>query len=85
MIVSVVMAAPTTPVAYADGNAKCEVSAFRPDWSKITKCCLDNTGGSNFDRDDNELQCTLPLGKLPMFVKCVKGLGYASTIDCDVN
>ncbi|KAG0371956.1 hypothetical protein BGX24_000946, partial [Mortierella sp. AD032] len=85
LIASVVMAAAITPDAAADGNVKCEVGAFRPNWGKITECCLNNMGGSNFDKKDNEAQCTLPLGKIPAYVTCVKGLGYASSIECDFN
>jgi hypothetical protein len=64
-----------------DGNAKCEVQGFKINYSKVTDCCLKNVGGSNFK--DSTVYCTLPIGKEGYFRKCVKDLGYATSVDCE--
>lgn len=84
-LVSVAMAAPApTPAPDTfDGNSKCEISAFRPSWTEITECCLQNMGGSDFDKKKNHLKCRLPIGNEGPMRKCVKDLGYASVVECD--
>ncbi|CAM0141663.1 unnamed protein product [Umbelopsis sp. WA50703] len=64
-----------------DGNAKCDVQGFKISFSKVTECCLKNVGGSYFH--DNTLTCTLPISKEGPFRKCVKDLGFATSVDCD--
>ncbi|KAK3806542.1 MAG: hypothetical protein JOS17DRAFT_822869 [Linnemannia elongata] len=64
VLASVAMAAPAASTAAAfDGNSKCEISAFRPSWTKLNECCLKNMGGSDFDKQKNHLNCRLPIGK----------------------
>ena len=65
----------------SDGNSICEVQGFKVSFSKISECCLNNTGGSNFE--NNTLYCTLPISKEGSFRKCVKSLGYATSVECD--
>ncbi|KAI8577140.1 hypothetical protein K450DRAFT_253801 [Umbelopsis ramanniana AG] len=50
----------TLALAY-DGNSICEVQGFKISFSKVSDCCLKNTGGSNFK--NNTLYCTLPVSK----------------------
>jgi hypothetical protein len=69
-------------LAYAfDGNSICEVQGFKISFSKVSECCLKNTGGSNFE--NNTLYCTLPVSKEGPFRKCVKDLGYATSVECN--
>ncbi|KAG0329243.1 hypothetical protein BG000_000141 [Podila horticola] len=89
-LASLAMAAPAaapvaapTPDASFDGNSKCEISAFRPSWTKISECCLKNMGGSDFDKEKNHLKCRLPIGNEGLMRKCVKDLGFASVVECD--
>ncbi|KAI1297791.1 hypothetical protein EDD11_006924 [Mortierella claussenii] len=87
MKVTIIFAA-LLPLAMAaagnyDGNSKCQVSGFKPSFSKIEKCCLDLMGGSNFDKDHRRLGCTLPIKNEGPFRKCVKDLGYATVVDCE--
>ncbi|KAI9283745.1 hypothetical protein BC943DRAFT_99359 [Umbelopsis sp. AD052] len=70
----------TLALAY-DGNSKCEVQGFKISFSKVSDCCLKNTGGSNFE--NSTLYCTLPIKKEGRFRKCVKDLGFATSVDCD--
>ncbi|KAG0205299.1 hypothetical protein BGX28_003053 [Mortierella sp. GBA30] len=65
-----------------DGNSKCDVSAFKPDWSKINNCCLKNMGGSDESKLPKRLHCVLPINKEGRFRKCVKDLGYSSVVEC---
>ncbi|KAF9313584.1 hypothetical protein BGZ91_006256 [Linnemannia elongata] len=85
VLASVAMAAPAAPHAddTFDGNAKCEISAFRPSWSKINDCCLNNMGGSDFDQEKNHLNCRLPINNEGFLRKCVKDLGFAAAVECD--
>ncbi|ORX80803.1 hypothetical protein K493DRAFT_320813 [Basidiobolus meristosporus CBS 931.73] len=64
-----------------DVNSKCEVTGFKISFGKIKECCLNNMGGSDFK--GKYLICTLPTGKEGYFRRCVKRLGYATTIDCE--
>ncbi|KAG0022065.1 hypothetical protein BGZ81_008689 [Podila clonocystis] len=84
-LASLALAAPAAPVhdAAFDGNSKCEISAFRPSWTKINECCLKNMGGSDFDKEKNHLNCRLPIGNEGLMRKCVKDLGFASVVECD--
>ncbi|KAF9312916.1 hypothetical protein BG003_005803 [Podila horticola] len=66
-----------------DGNSKCSISGFRPSFTKIKECCLKNKGGSDFDRKKNALKCKLPISHEGPMRKCVKGLGFATVVDCD--
>ncbi|KAF9210885.1 hypothetical protein CPC16_011458 [Podila verticillata] len=66
-----------------DGNSKCVISGFRPAWSKINECCLQNMGGSEFDPIKNNLRCTLPIGREGPMRRCVRSLGFATVVDCD--
>ncbi|KAF9572153.1 hypothetical protein EC968_010239, partial [Mortierella alpina] len=76
-LLSVVAAAPSN----SDGNTKCNVQGFKPNYSKIGDCCLSNMGGS--DRSTpNALACTLPGNREGSFRTCVKELGYATSVDC---
>ncbi|KAF9372642.1 hypothetical protein CPB97_001106 [Podila verticillata] len=70
------------PSAKFDGNSKCVISGFRPVWSKINECCLKNMGGSEFDKKDNSLKCTLPIGREGFMRRCVMDLHYATVVDC---
>ncbi|KAF9915875.1 hypothetical protein BX616_005166 [Lobosporangium transversale] len=69
-----------SPALADDVNSECVVHAFKPSWSAIKECCLSNMGGSDFRR--NKLFCKLPTGNEGYFRRCVKKLGYASTVDC---
>lgn len=64
-----------------DGNAKCDVMGFKISFSQVTDCCLKKMGGSYFH--DDTLTCTLPIKKEGPFRKCVKDLGFATSVDCD--
>ncbi|KAJ2963239.1 hypothetical protein NQZ79_g1736 [Umbelopsis isabellina] len=64
-----------------DGNSKCDVKGFKISFSKVNECCLKKTGGSYFH--DDTLTCTLPIKKEGPFRKCVKDLGFATSVDCD--
>ncbi|KAK9761036.1 hypothetical protein K7432_014379 [Basidiobolus ranarum] len=64
-----------------DVNSVCVVAGFKVNYSKITECCLQNFGGSSFK--GNRVICTLPIGKKGYFRRCVKRLGYATSIEYD--
>ncbi|KAF9210887.1 hypothetical protein BGZ59_008802 [Podila verticillata] len=66
-----------------DGDSKCSISGFKPSFSKINECCLKNMGGSHFDKKKNALKCRLPIGREGPMRKCVKGLGFATVVNCD--
>ncbi|KAF9938393.1 hypothetical protein BGZ75_006226 [Mortierella antarctica] len=76
-LLSVVAAAPSN----SDGNTKCNVQGFKPNYSKIGDCCLSNMGGSDTSAP-NGLDCTLPGNREGSFRSCVKKLGYATSVDC---
>ncbi|KAF9367743.1 hypothetical protein CPB97_005366, partial [Podila verticillata] len=76
--------APVTDAhAKFDGNSKCSISGFKPSFSKINECCLKNMGGSDFDKKKNALKCRLPIGREGPMRKCIKGLGYATVVNCE--
>ncbi|KAG0352304.1 hypothetical protein BG005_008252 [Podila minutissima] len=81
-LASLAIAAPA-PDADFDGNSKCTISAFKPSWSKLNECCLQNMGGSDFDKEKRRINCRLPIGNEGSMRKCVKDLGFASVVDCD--
>ncbi|KAK9766850.1 hypothetical protein K7432_003746 [Basidiobolus ranarum] len=64
-----------------DVNSVCSVYGFKVSFSKIKECCLQNMGGSNFQ--GNHLICTLPTVNEGLFRRCVKKLGYATSVDCE--
>lgn len=64
-----------------NGNAKCDVKGYRINFGRVKDCCLRTNGGSWFHHDT--LTCTLPIKKEGPFRKCVKNLGYATSVDCD--
>lgn len=66
-----------------DGNSKCRASVFKTGFAKLNKCCLENTGGSDFDAKARVLKCTLPISKEGLFRKCCKDTGMATSVDCD--
>ncbi|KAG0205300.1 hypothetical protein BGX28_003054 [Mortierella sp. GBA30] len=76
------MAAPVTDNGF-DGLSKCDVSAFKPNWSKVRECCLKNMGGSDDGNVPKSLHCTLNIEMEGPFRKCVKDLGYASVVECE--
>ncbi|KAF9949569.1 hypothetical protein BGZ72_008673 [Mortierella alpina] len=64
-----------------DGNSKCTASVFRTGFAKLNECCLQNTGGSDFDGKKRVLKCTLPIAKEGLFRKCCKDTGMATSVD----
>ncbi|KAF9294576.1 hypothetical protein BGZ74_011202, partial [Mortierella antarctica] len=41
--------------------SKCTISAFKPSWSKIAKCCHKYKGDSDFDKKKKYFKCKLPI------------------------
>ncbi|ORX80802.1 hypothetical protein K493DRAFT_320812 [Basidiobolus meristosporus CBS 931.73] len=64
-----------------DVNSTCEVVGFKVDFNEVMECCLKHSGGSNSLED--RLICTLPTLREGFFRRCVKRLGYATTVECE--
>ncbi|KAG0320713.1 hypothetical protein BGZ99_004357 [Dissophora globulifera] len=92
LFLTVVTAAPATPAAPCDGDscdnsgdAQCKVHGFKPDWGRISECCLSNMGGSEFDARARVLECSLPIGDVGFFWQCVQELHFATTVECEFD
>ncbi|KAF9337480.1 hypothetical protein BG006_004507 [Podila minutissima] len=62
--------------------SKCTISAFKPSWSKIAKCCHKYKGDSDFDKKRKYFKCKLPIYYEGYMRKCIKDLDHACTVDC---
>ncbi|KAF9568880.1 hypothetical protein EC968_002814 [Mortierella alpina] len=65
---------------YPDDMSKCTINGFKVDPIKISDCCLNNNGGA---QNGSPQGCNLNTNDEGKFRRCVKDLGYATTIDCD--
>ncbi|KAI9303025.1 hypothetical protein BJ944DRAFT_251006 [Cunninghamella echinulata] len=78
LFVLLVMA--TLCVAVDTDLVTCNVTGFKVNYTKITECCLSNTGGSDSYAD--HMVCRLDIRGEGSFRRCVSQLGYAVSIDC---
>ncbi|KAG9320797.1 hypothetical protein KVV02_005407 [Mortierella alpina] len=68
---------PTPP--RPDGMSVCTINGFKVNPTKISDCCLKNAGGAQAGSPQG---CNLNVAKVDKFKRCVKDLGFATTVDC---
>ncbi|CAO3574835.1 unnamed protein product [Mortierella alpina] len=66
--------------SHPDDMSACTISGFKVNPSKISDCCLQNEGGAQAGTPQG---CNLYIDSEGKFRRCVKDLGYATTVDCD--
>lgn len=57
----------------------CKINGFKVDPAKISACCLKNGGGAQSGTPQG---CNLNIQSEDKFKRCVKDLGFATTVDC---
>ncbi|KAF9964240.1 hypothetical protein BGZ70_006727 [Mortierella alpina] len=66
--------------SHPDDMSVCTINGFKVNPSKISDCCLQNAGGAQAGAPQG---CNLNVADEGKFRRCVKDLGFATTVDCD--
>ncbi|KAF9275388.1 hypothetical protein BGZ68_010831, partial [Mortierella alpina] len=72
---------PAPPPEPAD-MAACTIEGFKINNSKVGECCLSSNGGY---QDETVQGCNLYIDHEGRFRRCIKNLGFATTVDCEYN